>query len=70
VLVAVVAGSGALAPRLASAQFVVPLVDYISYDPATDEVTAWLGYRSSADGDRTIPLSANNFFEPPPIDRG
>jgi hypothetical protein len=72
VLVAAAALSSALAPRPAAAQAarVVPLVDCISYDPAADEVTAWLGYRYTGAADRTVPIGGNNLFDPGPTDRG
>jgi hypothetical protein len=59
----------AACPRVAQAQ-VIPLADCVTQGSDPSRLQAWFGYRNSDPTVVFIPLGPDNFFVPPPADRG
>ncbi len=67
VLLLVTAGTLGFAGVASSATLgIAPLLDCVTYDPATNTVTATWGYVDTNSVASVIPLGAENFFTPPP----
>lgn len=49
---------------------VIPLLDCVNFDPDTQQVTARFGYANPNATATAIPVGVDNFFSPPPSDRG
>jgi hypothetical protein len=47
-----------------------PILDCVNFDQAANEVTAFFGYVNTNPGQLTIPVGAQNFFDPSPGFRG
>lgn len=56
-------------PRASAAQ-VIPLADCVTRGSDASHLEAWFGYRNSGTDAAAIPLGPDNFFVPPPVDRG
>jgi hypothetical protein len=55
-------------PRAAAAQ-VIPLADCVTRGSDSSRLQAWFGYRNSG-STVVVPVGTENFFVPPPLDRG
>lgn len=62
-------GAGWLAHSEANAQ-IIPIAECVQIDHATGEAIGHFGYASQSDTSQSIPVGSNNFFSPPPINRG
>ncbi len=49
---------------------VFPLLDCVTYNPATNELTGFFGYINVNNQTTSIPPGASNYFTPDPINRG
>jgi hypothetical protein len=58
-----------LGPGRCFADTVLPFVDCVDYDAASDEVTAWFSYANGAGISVNIQIGANNLFDPMPSAR-
>src|SRR6185503_1436318 len=56
-------------PRAAQAQ-VIPLADCVTQGSDPSSLQAWFGYRNTDPAAVVIPIGLDNFFQPPPADRG
>jgi hypothetical protein len=49
---------------------IAPFLDCVSFDPSSNQLTAFFGYVSANSGSVTVPVGPNNFISPEPDNRG